>query len=241
LADFLSPKSFEKKIMLESGNTLQRLGCDVSATIAEVDAAMEEKYKMKFDKNHISYFLAVSYQARKYYDLEASAWNPSAGVAMLVEQLNQTGPLVASGYIGLPFFMRSSECVKDSLIEKQYQHYQCVLNPDRTMGYWTHYVLIVGAEINKQNKDGLIYFMDPLDKSKPDEPRKIYSINYKAFTNCLVNLDSLPQKMFGGACALAIKPGHSDVLLSYYQHAAERLKLLESHEANSLTKSFVKR
>ncbi len=121
------------------------------------------------------------------YHLCEAKWHPSQPISELISSLESHGPHYMKGMHGKSFYIDEPKPMKEKI-------------QGRTVFYWpkgserkelgkSHSIVVVGAK-EGGTSGGLVYFIDPLDKSDPQHPelQKVYVISYDTLCKNLVNL-----------------------------------------------------
>jgi hypothetical protein len=113
----------------------------------------------------------------------------------LIRQIKEHGPQIIIGYFGKLNYQQAP--LPFTTHEKEINHPIYFWKPkserDIIIGIF-HIVVIVGA--GKETGQDLVYFIDPLDDSDPDQPEKrpLYVISYKRLRTDIANLDNIHYK-----------------------------------------------
>jgi hypothetical protein len=116
------------------------------------------------------------------YGLAVANWQPKDGFQALVDAIREYGPCYVKGFIGEKYY--HTDALTPTLIEGITVYgFKSNKRVDEGNAF-CHSVVAIGASSDK------VFFIDPDDESKPDEPIKIYYVSYQTFVNRLANLDN---------------------------------------------------
>jgi len=118
------------------------------------------------------------------FSLEESDWDPTKPIDNLLSLLDAQGVLMVCGFFGQTYYI-DKPSIRNVKIENRNIYFwkpdakrNEILNP--------HYINIVGID----KKNNLIYYIDPLDGSDPENPeqQKIYEITYENFKSYITDI-----------------------------------------------------
>lgn len=171
LQEFLEEKISNKYIEIQK-ELIKNLGGSPN----EVDNCLQMFDNKSYDAigfiNHLGRIrLAEAYQ------LKVTQWTPLKNIESLIQELTLHGPLAVEGFFGKDCYI--DEPIKEIVKEREIYSWKPGSQRRPTGG---HVVVIVGA---KKVKDcALVYFIDPTEKSDPQNPasQRCYKISYNNLT-----------------------------------------------------------
>lgn len=101
---------------------------------------------------------------------------------LLITTLKKYGPLLAQGFLGIPYYTRDAIRIKGSEMGgKPVYGFPSSARIKDTKDSAKHAVIVVGAI--KENSDEYVFIIDPNDPSDPNDPlsQKIYRLRFAAF------------------------------------------------------------
>jgi hypothetical protein len=126
-----------------------------------------------------NYIFRSSYEG---YRLKVSKWHPEEGPERLVQVLKENGPMYAKGQVGFMYYETPPKVVNKIASTSIFGWQKGAARKELKI---FHSIVVVGAASDGQ---GLVYYVDPLDESKPDTERTIYVTSYVNFINRLGDL-----------------------------------------------------
>ncbi len=122
------------------------------------------------------------------YECEQSPWHPEQPITQLINQLQLHGPHLVMGQIGKAYY-HDAPSMQPQQIEGRSIFYWKPKAPRKEDELMYHFVVIVGAEIDKRGRQ-LVYFLDPLDGSDPKDmsTQKIYMMSYDRLKRSISDL-----------------------------------------------------
>lgn len=116
------------------------------------------------------------------YKLQYAHWSPQDEIEDLVSQLKTTGPLAVYGRFGPSFYKEKPSLLNESAGKRHLYSWSQDAVPDSTGS--SHVVLVIGAEQGVNDLESSVYFIDPNDKSDPNNPesQRIYKVSYTHFS-----------------------------------------------------------
>ncbi len=149
----------------------------------------------------------------KYYytqiGLQQASWNPGQPMSALIKELQNWGPILASGKFGSDFYKGVPPTLLiEKVVGRRIYGWKppAVYDPDQP-NLFRHSVVVLGAqELQGQKSQGRVYFSDPnnlipIIPSCPDplEPRTIFTVSYERFCSAVSDM------WFGTSCAQSIE------------------------------------
>jgi len=118
----------------------------------------------------------------KKYGLEISSWSPQQPIEKLIAELESRGPLGIGGYFGISHYANPPKKLERK-IEGRGIYGWAKNAPKHVDPVNGHMILIVAAEKTPQKQ--LVYYIDPIDDSDPNDPSKqrIFVTNYSSLTS----------------------------------------------------------
>lgn len=132
----------------------------------------------------------ASYKRKELYGLKTNTLDLSKNIDGLIELLKQYGPVTINGQIGRPYYPQALEKLKKINNEIFYAFPPHSYNSNSSEE--GHVIVLVGASrqgYSNTNQD-LVYYLDPTDESRPDQPAKIYVMSYANFKNRVQHTNS---------------------------------------------------
>jgi hypothetical protein len=126
-----------------------------------------------------NYIFRLSYES---YRLKVSIWHPEDGAERLVQVLTESGPMYVKGHLGFFYYETPPKVICKIASSSIYGWQKGAARKELKI---FHSIVVVGAA---SEGAGYVYYVDPLDESKPDIERKIYVTSYVNFINRLGDL-----------------------------------------------------
>lgn len=182
------------------------------------------------------YHTALVNASAKSYQLQPSAFDPKNGFQGLKDAIKKEGAISFGNYVGTPYYtepaIRGGKSKADKRIESQsqYEIYSWRAGVKRygllETNMW-HHIVVVGVQtisLRGGKTQDTVLFLDPNDKSLPNQPRKLYRISFDTFLKTLNNIhgESYFYRKAEGPFGYSANPALKQQLQTEFQHVTEK-------------------
>lgn len=153
----------------------------------------EEEFKELDLEQKIAYLDIQAFQASvERLEYLESTWHPEHPVNSLIDAIENQGPLYVQGYFGRPAYESEPFKLKTTLLGQPVYGWKpnAAKKPMKTY----HSVVSIGVVKNPENpQKSLVYFVDPIDGSDPQNPsqQQIYAMSYQKLIEKIANLSNV--------------------------------------------------